>query len=122
VRLRSSASDPRRDEVPSTVDEVKNLIRERDFDGMLQKLRESGLEEQVSSWIAKGQNMPVVGAQIKKALGNEKVAEIASKLGLTTEQAADDLAQSVPEVVDEVTPDGELPTPEQVEERLERIP
>jgi uncharacterized protein YidB (DUF937 family) len=108
--------------MPGTVDEVKNLIRERNFDGLMQKLRASGLEEQVSSWVAKGQNMPVVGAQIKKALGNEKVAEIASKLGITPDQAADDLAQTVPEVVDEVTPDGEVPTPEQVEERLDRIP
>ena len=108
--------------MPGTVEEVKNLIRERNFDGLLQKLRESGLDQQVSSWVAKGQNMPVVGDQIKKALGNEKVAEIASKLGITTEQAADDLAQTVPEVIDGVTPDGEVPTPEQVEERLDRIP
>jgi uncharacterized protein YidB (DUF937 family) len=105
-----------------TVDEVKNLIRERNLDGLMQKLRESGMEEQVSSWVAKGQNMPVVGEQIKKALGNEKVAEIARKLGVTNEQAADDLAQAVPEVVDQVTPDGEVPTQEQAEERLDRIP
>jgi uncharacterized protein YidB (DUF937 family) len=65
--------------------------------------------------------MPIVGEQIKKALGHEKVAEIASKLGITTEHAADDLAKAMPEVVDEVTPDGELPTQEQVEERLDRI-
>jgi uncharacterized protein YidB (DUF937 family) len=108
--------------MPGTVDEVKNLIRERNLDGLMQKLRESGMEKQVSSWVAKGQNMPVVGEQIKKALGNEKVAEIALKLGITNEQAADDLAQAVPEVVDEVTPDGEVPTQEQVEERLDRIP
>ena len=107
--------------MPGTIDEVKNLIRERNLDGLMKKLRESGLEEQVSSWVAKGQNLPVVGEQIKKALGNEKVAQIAAKLGITTEQAADDLARTVPEVVDEVTPDGELPTPEQVEERLNRI-
>lgn len=107
--------------MPGTIDEVKNLIRERNLDGLMQKLRESGLEEQVSSWVAKGQNLPVVGEQIKKALGNEKVAQIATKLGITTEQAADDLARVVPEVVDEVTPDGELPTPEQVEERLNRL-
>ncbi len=108
--------------MPGTIDEVKNLIRERNLDGLMQKLRESGLEEQVSSWVAKGQNLPVVGEQIKKALGNDKVAQIARKLGITIEQAADDLARTVPEVVDEVTPDGELPTPEQVEERLNRIP
>jgi uncharacterized protein YidB (DUF937 family) len=108
--------------MPGTVDEVKNLIRERNLDGLMQKLRESGMEKQVSSWVAKGQNMPVVGEQIKKALGNEKVAEIARKLGVTNEQAADDLAQAVPAVVDEVTPDGEVPSQEQVEERLDRTP
>jgi uncharacterized protein YidB (DUF937 family) len=108
--------------MPGTVDEVKNLIRERNLDGLMQKLRESGMEEHVSSWVAKGQNLPVVGEQIKKALGNEKVAEIARKLGVTNEQAADDLAHAVPDVVDKVTPDGEVPTQEQVEERLDRIP
>ena len=108
--------------MPGTVDEVKSLIRERNLDGLMQKLRESGMEEQVSSWVAKGQNLPVVGEQIKKALGNEKVAEIARKLGVSNEQAADDLAQAVPDVVNKVTPDGEVPTQEQVEERLDRIP
>lgn len=108
--------------MPGTIDEVKSLIRERNLDGLMQKLRESGLEEQVSSWVAKGQNLPVVGDQITKALGNEKVAEIARKLGITTAQAADDLARTVPEVVDDVTPDGVMPTQQEVEERLSRIP
>lgn len=105
-----------------TLDEVKDLIRERNLDGLMQKLRASGMEEQVSSWVAKGQNIPVLGEQIKKALGNEKVAEIARKLGVTNDQAADDLAQALPDVVDKVTPDGEVPTQEQVDERLDRIP
>jgi uncharacterized protein YidB (DUF937 family) len=105
-----------------TLDEVKDLIRERNLEGLMQKSRASGMEEQVSSWVAKGQNIPVVGEQIKKALGNEKVAEIARKLGVTNDQAADDLAQALPDVVDKVTPDGEVPTQEQVDERLDRIP
>ena len=94
----------------TVVDEVKRLIGERDLSRITQKLRESGLEEQVSSWISKGTNLPVVGAQIEKALGNDVVAGIAAKLGITTSQAADELAQAVPEVVDEMTPDGELPS------------
>ena len=94
----------------TVVDEVRRLIGERDLSGITQKLRQSGLEEQVSSWIAKGTNLPVVGAQIEKALGNDVVAGIAAKLGITTTQAADELAQAVPEVVDEMTPDGELPS------------
>ena len=93
----------------TVVDEVKRLIGERDLSRITQKLRESGLDEQVSSWISKGTNLPVVGAQIEKALGNDTVAGIAAKLGITTSRAADELAQAVPEVVDEMTPDGELP-------------
>jgi uncharacterized protein YidB (DUF937 family) len=108
--------------MPSTVDEVKELIRERDLDGLLQKLRESGLDQQVSSWIDKGQNIPVVGEQITRALGNDKVSEIAGKLGITTDKAADEIAEKMPEVVDEVTPDGEIPSQPEVEQRLARIP
>jgi uncharacterized protein YidB (DUF937 family) len=89
--------------------EVKKLIEERDLSSIAQRLRESGLDEQVSSWISKGQNLPVIGPQIERALGSETVARIASKLGLTQEQAADELAEAVPEVVDEMTPEGELP-------------
>ncbi len=93
----------------TVVDEVKRMIAERDLSSITQKLRESGLDEQVSSWISKSTNLPVVGPQIEKALGNDTVAAIAARLGITTTQAADELAQAVPEVVDEMTPDGELP-------------
>ena len=92
----------------SAIDEVRELIRERDLSGVTQKFRQSGLDEQVSSWIAKGENLPVVGEQIEKALGNDVVAGIAAKLGITTSQAADELAQAMPEVVDEMTPEGDL--------------
>lgn len=93
----------------AVVDEVKQLLRERDLSGIAQKFRESGLDKQVSSWIAKGENLPVVGPQIEKALGSDVVAGIAAKLGITQAQAADELAQTMPQVVDEMTPEGELP-------------
>jgi uncharacterized protein YidB (DUF937 family) len=90
--------------------EVKKLIQERDLSSVTQKLRDSGLDEQVSSWISKGQNLPVVGDQIERALGSDLVADLASRLGVSREQAKDELAQSVPEAVDEMTPEGKLPT------------
>jgi uncharacterized protein YidB (DUF937 family) len=93
----------------SATTEVKKLIEERDLSNITQKFRESGLDEQVSSWISKGQNLPVVGEQIERALGHDTVAGIASKLGITPDQAADEMAEAMPEVVDEMTPDGQLP-------------
>jgi uncharacterized protein YidB (DUF937 family) len=89
--------------------EVKQLIQERDLSSVTQRLRESGLDEQVSSWISKGQNLPVVGDQIERALGSDLVADLASRLGVSREQAKDELAESVPQAVDEMTPEGKLP-------------
>ena len=93
----------------SVKQEVRNLIEQRDLSSIAQKFRESGLDEQVSSWISKGQNLPVVGEQIERALGNDAVANIANKLGITQAQAKDEIAEAVPEVVDEMTPDGQIP-------------
>ena len=94
----------------SAVDEVKKLIEERDLSSFAQKFEESGMDEQVESWISTGQNLPVVGDQITKALGNDTVRDVATKLGITEDQAADELAQAVPEVVNEMTPEGRLPS------------
>jgi uncharacterized protein YidB (DUF937 family) len=93
----------------SATDQVKELIGKRDLSSFTQRFRDSGLDEHVSSWISKGQNLPVVGDQIERALGSDVVAGIAGKLGVTQHQAADELAEAVPEVVDEMTPEGRLP-------------
>ncbi len=90
--------------------EVKQLIEDWDLSSLTERFRQSGLDKQVSSWIAKGQNLPVAGDQIERALGSDTVASIAGKLGITQVEAADELAEAVPEVVDEMTPDGQLPS------------
>jgi uncharacterized protein YidB (DUF937 family) len=93
----------------SAVAEVRKLIEERDLSAVAARFRESGLDEQVQSWISKGRNLPVAGDQIERALGSDVVAGIAAKLGITQVEAADEIADAVPQVVDEMTPEGELP-------------
>lgn len=66
----------------SAIDEAKSLIEGGNLSGLVQRFKESGLDEQVSSWISKGENLPIAGDQIKKVLGNEVVAGIATKLGI----------------------------------------
>jgi uncharacterized protein YidB (DUF937 family) len=88
-------------------DEVKGLIG-GDLNGLVKKFRDSGLDEQVSSWISKGENLPIAGDQIKKVLGNDTVAGIAAKLGIAPDEAADKIAEEVPKAVDERTPEGTL--------------
>jgi uncharacterized protein YidB (DUF937 family) len=88
-------------------DEAKGLVG-GDLSGLVKKFKEGGLDEQVSSWISKGENLPIAGDQIRKVLGNDVVAGIAAKLGIGPHEAADKLADEVPKAVDEQTPAGRL--------------
>lgn len=92
------------------MDEVKGLLDKEGVAGLTQRFKDSGLDEQVSSWISTGENLPVVGSQIRQVLGNEAVASIASKLGIAEDEAADQLAQTVPAAVDQATPTGQAPS------------
>jgi uncharacterized protein YidB (DUF937 family) len=77
--------------------------------GLVQKISESGLGDQVASWVGTGQNLPVNGDQILAALGSPFVQNLASKLGINTSDVAANLANLLPQVVDKLTPDGQVP-------------
>lgn len=77
--------------------------------GLLQKLKDSGLESEVASWIGTSENKPVSGDQIKNALGEKTVQEIAQQSGIAPEHAASGLAQLLPQIIDQLTPNGHVP-------------
>lgn len=77
--------------------------------GLLQKLQASGLTEQVASWVGTGDNQPVSGDQIREALGADSVAQLAQQAGLEPEHASTGLAQLLPQIIDTLTPDGQVP-------------
>ncbi|NRR33939.1 DUF937 domain-containing protein [Oxalobacteraceae bacterium] len=76
---------------------------------ILQQLQASGLADQVASWIGTGDNQAVSGNQIKDALGADNIAQIAQQAGVEPEHAATGLAQLLPQIIDKLTPDGQLP-------------
>ncbi|MEU9959380.1 YidB family protein [Streptomyces sp. NPDC050982] len=77
--------------------------------GLMDLLNRSGLAEQKDSWVGTGQNQSVTGAQIQQALPDETLKQVADEAGVTTDQAATEIAQTLPQVVDRLSPDGHLP-------------
>ena len=69
------------------------------LDGLLSKLQEGGLGEQVSSWLGDGQNLPVSADQLQSVLGDEHVQRIAEHLGLPADQLLQGLAEHLPGLV-----------------------
>jgi uncharacterized protein YidB (DUF937 family) len=67
------------------------------------------LADQVASWIGTGNNLPISAEQIQQVLGSSYVQELAAKMGINTADVAGSLASLLPQVVDKLTPDGQLP-------------
>ncbi len=77
--------------------------------GLVQSFQQGGLGEIVNSWISTGQNLPISAEQIQAVLGGGQLQNIAAQLGVSPEQASGSLADLLPQVVDQLTPNGQLP-------------
>ena len=77
--------------------------------GIISKFQNGGMAAQVDSWIGKGANMPISGSQLQEILGTGSIGEIAQKLGMSHGDASSGLAQVLPQIVDHLTPGGQVP-------------
>ncbi len=80
--------------------------------GLLDKLKESGLGPQVSSWLGDGEKMPITADQLRAALGNGQVQQLATSFGLPVDKVLATLAEHLPSVVDQLSPNGALQEPQ----------
>lgn len=77
--------------------------------GLVKSFTAGGLGNQVNSWVGTGQNIPVTAQQIESVLGQERIAAVASRVGLPPAALSAGLASMLPVVVDKLTPTGQIP-------------
>lgn len=77
--------------------------------GLAEKFGQAGMGDVLGSWVGGGQNEPISGDQLTNVLGSDALSGIAAKLGLNPGEAADQLAQVLPGMVDQLTPGGQAP-------------
>ena len=83
--------------------------REGGLAGLVQMFNNKGLSEIVSSWVSTGPNLPISGDQVRHVLGEEEVQQLAAKAGVDPNVARSQLAELLPRVIDQLTPDGKIP-------------
>jgi uncharacterized protein YidB (DUF937 family) len=88
---------------------------------ILDGFQQQGLTAQADSWVSAGDNEPVSRSDVENVLGSDEIAQIAAQLGVSPEQAADALAEVLPQVVDKVSPDGQLPPQADLDSLFETI-
>lgn len=111
---------------PQIVSAVASLLSTRDtsvggsggLGGLISAFKGKGLGDMVNSWISTGPNPPVSGSQVTDVLGGETMGQFARKAGISLSDAGPLLAGLLPTVVDKLTPDGNMPDTDSLENTL----
>ena len=76
---------------------------------LLKQLQQSGQGNTAQSWVGKGPNQQISSNDLAKALGADQISALMSHTGLSREDLLAGLSQNLPDVVDQLTPDGRVP-------------
>lgn len=101
-------------------DLLKGILGNEGLQTILAKLQSAGFGEQVQSWFDKNKDsLPITPDQIKTALGDEHVQQIAKSLGIPVDAILAALAKELPQVAETAgpaanpgAPDDTLPAPD----------
>jgi uncharacterized protein YidB (DUF937 family) len=89
--------------------------------GLLEQMQRAGYGEQARSWVGTDQNMPISPDVLGQIFGQGGIEEIARQAGLTPQQTSEGLSELLPEVVDHVTPNGQVPDLDQLALSVENL-
>lgn len=78
--------------------------------GLLQQFQQGGLGDVASSWVSTGQNLPITPDQLTNVLGSNVLGQLAGAAGMDQGTAAGQLSQILPQLIDQLTPNGQLPS------------
>jgi uncharacterized protein YidB (DUF937 family) len=76
--------------------------------GIIGKFQQAGFGQQAGSWVGTGQNLPISADQLQQVLGAGSIGQIAQQLGLSHGEAGSSLAQALPQIIDKLTPTGQI--------------
>ena len=77
---------------------------------ILKQLEQSGHGEVAKSWVGTGPNKMISPQDLEHALGTEQVNTLAQQAGLSKVALLDGLSDQLPDLVDQLTPEGRVPT------------
>jgi uncharacterized protein YidB (DUF937 family) len=85
---------------------------------LLKQFQQNGQGDTAGSWVGKGENKPIAPGDLANALGANQIDSLASQSGLSRDELLKGLSQYLPGVVDHLTPDGRLPTEQELSGRI----
>jgi putative toxin-antitoxin system antitoxin component (TIGR02293 family) len=76
---------------------------------LIGKLSAGGVAPQVNSWVGHGPNEPVPPEQLGSALGQNVLAELSQRTGMSQQELVSQLSTVLPQIINHMTPTGRMP-------------
>jgi uncharacterized protein YidB (DUF937 family) len=109
--LGQAIGDVEANALPAVLSQIMSKTGLGSVDGLLAKLQEGGLGSQVASWLGNGANLQIGPEQLRAALGNDQVKQIADAIGLPAGKILSMLSEHLPGAIDKMSPNGKLQEP-----------
>jgi len=77
---------------------------------LLKQFQDKGHAETANSWVSPGPNKQISPGDLASALGADQISTLTSQTGLSRDELLAGLARQLPDVINQLTPDGRLPT------------
>jgi uncharacterized protein YidB (DUF937 family) len=85
---------------------------------LLKQLQQNGHGDAANSWVGNGPNKQIAPGDLANALGADQINSLMSQSGLSRDELLTGLSQHLPDVINHLTPDGRLPTGDEVSGRI----
>jgi uncharacterized protein YidB (DUF937 family) len=85
---------------------------------LLKQFQQNGQGETANSWVSPGPNKQISTGDLASALGADQINSLMSQSGMSREDLLAGLSQHLPDVVNHLTPDGRLPTEDELSGRI----
>jgi len=86
---------------------------------LMNRFQQNGEGGKMQSWVSTGANEPIAPHELEQGLGEERIRWLVEQTGLPKDELLAGLSQKLPEAVDQLTPDGRVPNPQEAEQRLQ---
>ncbi|KRD56460.1 DUF937 domain-containing protein [Ensifer sp. ENS10] len=77
---------------------------------LLRQFEQKGHGETANSWVRPGENKPVGDRELSEVLGPEVLNDLSARTGLPPAEILSRLSRELPTAVDDLTPNGQLPS------------
>ncbi|QIG95761.1 YidB family protein [Bradyrhizobium sp. 6(2017)] len=85
---------------------------------LLNQLQQKGHGDAANSWVSNGPNKQIAPGDLANALGADQINSLASQSGMSRDQLLQGLSQYLPDAINHLTPDGRLPSGDELRGRL----